>query len=120
MKRFYGSLAVAALVLAATPAFAQIKIASVGPMTGQYAAFGEQLKKGAEMAVKDINAAVKVWADAATKAKSVEAAKVAAALRSGTYDSAVGPLTYDEKGDIKNPVYDIYVWKGGKSYPATK
>ena len=65
-------------------------------------------------------AAVKVWADAATKAKSVEADKVAAALRSGTYDSAVGPLTYDQKGDIKNPVYDIYVWKGGKSYPATK
>src|SRR6476661_6280928 len=65
-------------------------------------------------------AAVKVWADAATKAKSIEADKVAAALRSGTFDSAVGPLTYDEKGDIKNPVYDVYVWKGGKSYPATK
>jgi len=26
-------------------------------MTGQYAAFGEQMKRGAEMAVKDINAA---------------------------------------------------------------
>ena len=60
-------------------------------------------------------AAVKVWAEAANKAKSIEAAKVAAALRSGTYDSAVGPLTYDQKGDIKDPVYDIYVWKGGKS-----
>jgi branched-chain amino acid transport system substrate-binding protein len=65
-------------------------------------------------------AAVKVWADAAKKAGSTEAAKVAAALRQGTFDSAVGPLTYDQKGDIKNPVYDIYVWKGGKSYPATK
>ena len=40
-------------------------------------------------------AAVKVWADAAKKANSIEAAKVAAALRQGTYDSAVGPLTYD-------------------------
>src|SRR5256885_14249779 len=57
MNRIYGSLAVAALALAATPAFAQIKIASVGPMSGQYAAFGEQLRKGAEMAVADINAA---------------------------------------------------------------
>jgi branched-chain amino acid transport system substrate-binding protein len=57
MKRIYGSLAIAALALAATPAFAQIKIASVGPMTGQYAAFGEQLRRGAEMAVADINAA---------------------------------------------------------------
>ncbi len=65
-------------------------------------------------------AAVKVWADAAKKAGSIEAAKVAAALRQGTYDSAVGPLSYDQKGDIKNPVYDIYVWKDGKSFPTTK
>jgi len=57
MSKIYGTLAVAALALAATPAFAQIKIASVGPMTGQYAAFGEQLRRGAEMAVADINAA---------------------------------------------------------------
>jgi branched-chain amino acid transport system substrate-binding protein len=63
---------------------------------------------------------VKVWADAANKAKSTDAAKVAAALRTGTYDSAVGPLTYDQKGDIKDPVYDIYVWKGGQSSPAAK
>jgi branched-chain amino acid transport system substrate-binding protein len=61
-------------------------------------------------------AAVKVWADAAKKANSIEAAKVAAALRAGTFDSAVGPLTYDQKGDIKDPVYDIYIWKGGKSF----
>jgi len=65
-------------------------------------------------------AAVKVWADAAAKAKSIDAAAVAAALRQGTYQSAVGPLTYDQKGDIKNPVYDIYVWKNGKSSPVGK
>src|SRR6185295_16365438 len=38
-------------------AWAQIKIGSAGPMTGQYAAFGEQMKRGAEMAVAEINAA---------------------------------------------------------------
>ncbi len=65
-------------------------------------------------------AAVKVWAEAATKAKSTDAAAVAAALRQGTYQSAVGPLAFDQKGDIKNPVYDIYVWKDGKSYATTK
>jgi branched-chain amino acid transport system substrate-binding protein len=65
-------------------------------------------------------AAVKVWAEAATKAKSTDAAAVAAALRANKYDSAVGPLEFDQKGDIKNPVYDIYVWKGGKSFPSTK
>ena len=41
----------------ATPAFAQIKIGSAGPMTGSNAAFGEQLRRGASMAVEDINAA---------------------------------------------------------------
>jgi branched-chain amino acid transport system substrate-binding protein len=65
-------------------------------------------------------AAVKVWADAAKKANSIEAAKVAAALRAGTFDSAVGPLSYDQKGDIKNPVYDIYVWKDGNYSPIKK
>jgi branched-chain amino acid transport system substrate-binding protein len=34
-----------------------ILIATAGPMTGQYAAFGEQMRLGAEQAVKDINAA---------------------------------------------------------------
>ena len=37
-------------------AFADITIGVAGPMTGQYASFGEQLKIGAEQAVKDINA----------------------------------------------------------------
>jgi branched-chain amino acid transport system substrate-binding protein len=41
-------------------------------------------------------------------------------LRSGTFQSAVGPLTYDAKGDIKDPVYDIYIWKDGKSTPTGK
>ena len=65
-------------------------------------------------------AAIKVWAEAAAKAKSTDAAAVAAALRQGTYNSAVGPLAFDQKGDIKDPVYDIYVWKDGKSSPIGK
>jgi branched-chain amino acid transport system substrate-binding protein len=43
MRRIFGTLAVAAIAAAGGPAFAQIKIGSAGPMTGQYAAFGEQL-----------------------------------------------------------------------------
>jgi branched-chain amino acid transport system substrate-binding protein len=34
-----------------------IPVAMVGPITGQYASFGQQMKNGAEMAVTDINAA---------------------------------------------------------------
>ena len=52
-------VAVVGLGLSANaPAQAEdIPIAVAGPMTGQLAAFGEQLRRGSEMAVKDINAA---------------------------------------------------------------
>ena len=46
-----------AAALSATTAWADIQVATAGPITGQYASFGEQMKRGAEMAVKDINAA---------------------------------------------------------------
>ena len=38
-------------------ALADIVIATAGPMTGQYASFGAQMKAGAEQAIEDINAA---------------------------------------------------------------
>jgi branched-chain amino acid transport system substrate-binding protein len=44
------------LTLGAAPAFAQVKIGVVGPLTGPNAAFGAQLQTGAEQAVSDINA----------------------------------------------------------------
>ncbi len=59
MRKLTSSLlaAVAVAAFAAVPASAQdIGVATAGPITGQYAAFGEQMKRGAEMAVADINA----------------------------------------------------------------
>ncbi|RMF36875.1 MAG: branched-chain amino acid ABC transporter substrate-binding protein [Alphaproteobacteria bacterium] len=53
---FAGAAVLSAFALA-MPAAAEIKIAVAGPMTGQYASFGEQMKAGAEQAVADINAA---------------------------------------------------------------
>ena len=41
----------AAGVWSVSSARAEINIAVAGPMTGQYATFGEQMKNGAEMAV---------------------------------------------------------------------
>ncbi len=46
-----------AAALQATTALADITVATVGPITGSLAALGEQYKRGAEMAVADINAA---------------------------------------------------------------
>ncbi|WP_342641189.1 branched-chain amino acid ABC transporter substrate-binding protein [Rhodoligotrophos ferricapiens] len=58
MRRFGFSMlmAAAAMSYGISAASADILISTVGPMTGQYAAFGEQMRRGAEMAVKDINA----------------------------------------------------------------
>ena len=44
-------------MLGSISAKADIVVASAGPMSGQYASFGAQLKAGAEMWVKDTNAA---------------------------------------------------------------
>ena len=46
-----------ALALGSSTAQAEIAVATAGPLTGQYASFGEQMRAGAEMAVADINAA---------------------------------------------------------------
>ncbi len=148
-----------ALTLAATPASAKIKIATAGPMTGEYAAFGQQMRAGAEQAVADINkaggvlgqqlalevgddacdpkqavsvandlaskgidpegyvlytyAAVQVWAQAAQKANSTDPKKVAAAMHTGTWQTVLGPITFDKKGDVTVSDYVFYIWANG-------
>src|SRR5260370_6984409 len=47
----------ASLALAGAASAQDITIGVAGPMTGQYASFGTQLKNGADLAVADINAA---------------------------------------------------------------
>lgn len=54
--RLVGLLA-AAVLATGTTANAQITVGVAGPMTGQYASFGEQLRNGATLALEDINAA---------------------------------------------------------------
>ncbi|MEZ5670032.1 MAG: branched-chain amino acid ABC transporter substrate-binding protein [Alphaproteobacteria bacterium] len=57
MRRLLLSTALVAVTGAFAAAQAEIVIATAGPMTGQYAAFGEQMQRGAEAAVADLNAA---------------------------------------------------------------
>lgn len=60
MRKFGFTLAAAlfsASTLGAGAAHADILIATAGPMTGDYAAFGMQMQRGAEAAVEEINAA---------------------------------------------------------------
>jgi len=56
MKRVMTGVLTAAAMTFAVSAQAEIVIATAGPMTSQYASFGEQMKRGAQMAVADLNA----------------------------------------------------------------
>src|SRR6476659_11239916 len=56
-KVFWPALAIAAGIAYASSASAQLKVGVAGPLTGPNAAFGAQLKNGAEQAAADINAA---------------------------------------------------------------
>jgi branched-chain amino acid transport system substrate-binding protein len=57
MKKKIILLTAAASVLSAVSArAADLNVGVVGPITGQYATFGEQMKRGASLAVDDINA----------------------------------------------------------------
>jgi branched-chain amino acid transport system substrate-binding protein len=61
--------------------------------------------------------AVQVWAEAAAKARSLEPEAVTAALREHQFDTMLGPIDFDEKGDLamQNPVW--YIWRGGTYAP---
>lgn len=59
-------------------------------------------------------ASVQIWAEAAAKAGTTDARKVAATLKSGgPWQSILGPVTFDKKGDVEGPSYVFYVWKDG-------
>ena len=59
-------------------------------------------------------ASVQVWAEAAAKAKSTDPKKVAEMLKSGgPWQTVIGPIKFDKKGDVEGPQYVFYVWKNG-------
>jgi len=39
---------------------------------------------------------------------------VAEAFRGATFDTVIGKLTINDKGDVKDPEYVWYVWDQGK------
>lgn len=58
--------------------------------------------------------AIQTWADAVKKAGTTDTDKVLTALHDTTFKTVLGPITFDEKGDVKQPTYVVYVWKDGK------
>ena len=58
--------------------------------------------------------AIQIWAEAAKKANSIDGKKVADVLHDGQpWNSVLGPISFDKKGDITTADYVFYVWKNG-------
>jgi branched-chain amino acid transport system substrate-binding protein len=53
-------------------------------------------------------------------AGTLDAKKVAAQIRGKSFDTVIGKLSYDQKGDVLDPKYVVYVWKDGKYAELTK
>jgi branched-chain amino acid transport system substrate-binding protein len=63
-------------------------------------------------------AAVQVWAQAAEEAATFETDAVAKALRMGDFDTVIGRIGFDEKGDVTgSSTFFWYVWRGGNAVP---
>ncbi|MDE2029203.1 MAG: branched-chain amino acid ABC transporter substrate-binding protein [Alphaproteobacteria bacterium] len=62
-------------------------------------------------------AAVQALADAINRAGSLSEPKVVAELHKGSYDTVVGKISFDAKGDVTNPDYILYRWSNGDYAP---
>jgi branched-chain amino acid transport system substrate-binding protein len=67
-------------------------------------------------------AAIQVWSQAAAKAKSTDPKKVMETIKAGSWDTVLGKLEFDAKGDIKELDFTVYQWdaKGGYAEVASK
>jgi branched-chain amino acid transport system substrate-binding protein len=65
-------------------------------------------------------AAFQLFDQAAVKAKSTKFADLEKALRSNTFDTVIGKLAFDAKGNGKAPAFVVYAWKDGKYDYVTK
>lgn len=58
-------------------------------------------------------AAIQAWAGAVEKAGTTDAAAVEAALHANHFDTVLGSIGFDAKGDMDAPGYVFYEWKNG-------
>src|SRR5919197_5566988 len=61
-------------------------------------------------------AALQVWTQAANKAGTTDAKKVAAAMKGGSWDTVIGKISYTPKGDITIIDYVVYKWDRNGNY----
>ena len=61
--------------------------------------------------------AVQAWAQAVTKAGSIEPRAVMSALRSNEFDTILGRVSFDAKGDVRQPGFEWFIWRSGRYVP---
>ncbi|QQO33338.1 branched-chain amino acid ABC transporter substrate-binding protein [Bradyrhizobium diazoefficiens] len=61
-------------------------------------------------------AAFQVWSQAVTKVGSTDPKKVIAAIKAGEWDTVLGKMAFDSKGDIKVMDYVVYKWDAKGNY----
>jgi branched-chain amino acid transport system substrate-binding protein len=59
-------------------------------------------------------ASVQIYAQAVAQAKSTDIDKVSKVMHSAQFDTVLGKVGFDEKGDIKGPGYVMFEWHDGK------
>lgn len=59
-------------------------------------------------------AAMQLFEQAATQAKSTKYKDIEKTLRGGTFKTVIGDLSFDAKGDQKAPGFVVYRWQAGK------
>jgi branched-chain amino acid transport system substrate-binding protein len=62
-------------------------------------------------------AAVQVWAHAVERARTFEPASVARMLRRGRFETVLGRVAFDGKGDLENAAWQWKVWTDGTYVP---
>ncbi|MBW9064940.1 branched-chain amino acid ABC transporter substrate-binding protein [Rhizobium herbae] len=61
--------------------------------------------------------AVQAWAQAVKNAGSLELPAVIASLRNHQFDTVLGRIAFDDKGDLTVQRWVWYIWKGGEYVP---
>jgi branched-chain amino acid transport system substrate-binding protein len=61
--------------------------------------------------------AVQAWAQAIAKAGSTEPQAVMSALRSHEFETILGRVSFDAKGDVRQPGFEWFIWRSGQYVP---
>jgi branched-chain amino acid transport system substrate-binding protein len=61
-------------------------------------------------------AAMQVWTQAAAKANTTDAKKVAETIKGNSWNTVIGKVSFDAKGDVKEIGYVVYKWDNKGNY----